>query len=175
VLGGGPITLPFTDVPASNRVLLCDRGSISFRTVEWHERDHIQSIRACAARPDGFHSSPARWISQSNVVAGGRRWVSFGNRPSGGLTIAVANNGGRQSDNGKSDGANLWVASPGSATVSRVRASDGAMLGEWTGAINAIGIVVGEGRVFVAGETDPGSLYENRPDPAAWSSRSPHH
>jgi hypothetical protein len=63
----------------------------------------------------------------------------------------------------KSDGTDVWVASPGDNTVSRVRASDGRLLGTWTGASGASGVLVAMGKVFVAGATDPGSLYEIDP------------
>jgi hypothetical protein len=58
-----------------------------------------------------------------------------------------------------SDGADLWVANGISDTVSRVRASDGKLLETWTGADDAIGVLVALGRVFVTGQTDPGRLY----------------
>ncbi len=54
-----------------------------------------------------------------------------------------------------SDGADVWVANSG-GTVSRVRASDGSVLGTWTGATSASGVLIAMGRVFVTGETGPG-------------------
>lgn len=57
----------------------------------------------------------------------------------------------------KGDGTDIWVT--GLGAVSRVRASDGALLGAWTGAGGASGVLPAMGRVFVAGTTDPGSLY----------------
>jgi DNA-binding beta-propeller fold protein YncE len=58
----------------------------------------------------------------------------------------------------KSDGADVWVAA-GNTTVSRVRASDGRVLGTWTGAFEAVDVLVVMGRVFVTDGTIPGSLY----------------
>lgn len=63
----------------------------------------------------------------------------------------------------KSDGADLWVASPGPATVTRVRASDGKLLDTWTGATGAFGVLVAIGKVFVAGTGSPGHLYSLDP------------
>ena len=60
------------------------------------------------------------WTSGANPVLGG---TPVGTRP-----IGVA-----------SDGADLWVANIDSATVSRVRASDGRLLETWTGAISGPG------------------------------------
>ena len=59
----------------------------------------------------------------------------------------------------KSDGEDLWVANFGSATVSRVHASDGKLLQTWTGASNARAVLVARGRVFVVGRSNPGTIY----------------
>jgi hypothetical protein len=61
-----------------------------------------------------------------------------------------------------SDGADLWVANA-SGTVSRVRASDGKLLETWTGAANAVSVVVAKGLIFVLGEESPGKLYQIDP------------
>jgi hypothetical protein len=58
----------------------------------------------------------------------------------------------------KSDGADIWVANGGDGTVSRVRASDGRLLGTWTGATNARGVVTGVGKVIISGN-NPGTVY----------------
>ena len=63
----------------------------------------------------------------------------------------------------KSDGIDLWAANSGSGTVSRVRASDGRLLETWTGATSALGVLVAMGKVFVAGGTDPGQLFQIDP------------
>jgi S-layer family protein len=60
----------------------------------------------------------------------------------------------------RSDGADLWIAHTfPSHTVTRVRASDGRVLGTWTGATRAVDAVIAMGRVFVAGNTNPGQIY----------------
>lgn len=66
----------------------------------------------------------------------------------------------------ESDGADLWVASFG-GTVTRVHGSDGRALGTWTGADMADGVVVIRGRIFITGETSPGSLYRIDPKQGA--------
>ena len=63
------------------------------------------------------------------------------------------------------DGADVWVPSYGSSSVSRVRASDGRLLESWTGAGQAAGAVLAYGRVFVTGNT-PGGGRLYRIDPA---------
>ncbi|MFY9552527.1 MAG: S-layer homology domain-containing protein [Thermoanaerobaculia bacterium] len=55
------------------------------------------------------------------------------------------------------DGEDIWVGA--ASSVTRVHASDGRVLGTWTGAINSLGIVAAMGRVFIAGQTQGGLLY----------------
>jgi len=64
-----------------------------------------------------------------------------------------------------SDGADVWCANLGDASVSRVRASDGKLLETWTGATGAWGVLSAMGKIFVTGTGSPGKLY--RIDPAA--------
>ena len=66
----------------------------------------------------------------------------------------------------KSDGADLWVAD-GGLTVTRVRASDGKKLGEWTGAGNLTAVLAAMGKVFITSQGEPfGGLYEIDPTQA---------
>jgi hypothetical protein len=60
----------------------------------------------------------------------------------------------------KSDGADIWVALFGTDRVTRIRAGDGSVLGTWSGAINATGVLIARGRIYVTGDTSPsGNLY----------------
>ncbi|HKF42338.1 MAG TPA: hypothetical protein VKG01_04505 [Thermoanaerobaculia bacterium] len=61
----------------------------------------------------------------------------------------------------RSDGEDLWVTS--SEGVSRVHASDGKLLGTWTGAVSARGVLVAMGRIFITADASPGELYEIDP------------
>ena len=58
-----------------------------------------------------------------------------------------------------SDGADIWVTSVGDSSVSRVRASDGKVLGTWTGAPNALAVLVAMGRVFLTRNYPPSSVF----------------
>jgi hypothetical protein len=62
----------------------------------------------------------------------------------------------------KSDGVYVWVANFDSNTVSQVRAIDGALIGTWTGATTASGVVCAMAKVFAVGGT-PGKLYQIDP------------
>lgn len=49
------------------------------------------------------------------------------------------------------DGEDLWVGNNDSATISRVRASDGKLLQTWTDAIDVQGVCVAGGRIYATG------------------------
>jgi len=65
------------------------------------------------------------------------------------------------------DGKDIWTSGHDSARVWRVRASDGRLLENWTGAGNALGIVAAMGRILVAGALTPGRLYRIDPSQPA--------
>jgi hypothetical protein len=60
------------------------------------------------------------------------------------------------------DGLDVWVPDSG-GTVARVRASDGALLGTWSGASGAFSALSAAGKVFVAGLDLPGKLFRIDP------------
>jgi hypothetical protein len=65
------------------------------------------------------------------------------------------------------DGLDLWVSSFSTGTVKRIRASDGQVLGTWTGASSAYAIIAAAGRIFVTAQTSPaGKIYVINPDAA---------
>jgi hypothetical protein len=68
-----------------------------------------------------------------------------------------------------SDGEDVWVSLNSTGEVLRVHASDGALLGTWTGAIGPRGVLVAMGRVFAVGFTNPGRLYVLDPTQAPTS------
>jgi DNA-binding beta-propeller fold protein YncE len=51
----------------------------------------------------------------------------------------------------------IWTSALG--TVFQVQASTGAVVGSWTGATSSEGVLAAAGKVYVAAETSPGSLY----------------
>ena len=66
------------------------------------------------------------------------------------------------------DGLDVWVPALTAGTVARTRASDGTLLGTWTGATSAHAALSAIGKVFVTGYTSPsGSLYRIDPRQAA--------
>jgi hypothetical protein len=157
--GGVAITLPFTDV--AGNLFFCDIAEAFFAeltegtTPTTYSPSHIVPREQMAA-------FVTRTLDQS-LRRGSRRaalkqfWSptstdGFGFTTVGGTPLQVA-----------CDGADLWVTDNTGGTVSRVRASDGELLGTWTGATNAYGVVVATGKVFVTGSTSPGKLYQIDP------------
>jgi hypothetical protein len=88
-----------------------------------------------------------RWLANPNLAALNLVTTQVGDYPTG-----VA-----------SDGADVWVANGVAATnggsVSRVRASDGKLLGTWGGADCPTAVIVALGRVFTVGTCGSGNLY----------------
>lgn len=152
--GGASITLPFTDVPSGN-VFFCSIAEAFFAGL-------TNGTTATTYNPgdpvlrEQMAAFVTRTLDQS-LKRGSRRaaldqfWsanvLTFG--PVVGTSPRLV----------KSDGADLWVANFGDNTVARVRASDGKLLGTWTGATNAYGVLVVGSDIFVTGRTNPGSLY----------------
>jgi hypothetical protein len=61
------------------------------------------------------------------------------------------------------DGEDIWVPNFGGDTVTRVHASDGRVLGTWTGAVKATSTIAAAGFIYVVGESDPAKIYRINP------------
>jgi hypothetical protein len=157
---GGTITLPFTDVPASN-AFFCAIAQAYFSglsngtTATTYSPTNTVTREQMAAFITRTQDSALKRGSSRAVL---NQWWTQDTIPDS-ATIQVGN-GPRLL---QSDGADLWVANLDSATVSRVRGSDGKVLGTWTGAIGAAAVLVARGRIFVLGRTAPGRLYSIDP------------
>jgi hypothetical protein len=158
--GDGTVSLPFTDVPASN-VFFCEiaeayfsgltngTSATTFSPSENVPRDQMAAFVTRTMNLSVTRSSRRAALDQFWTYVQGPTLP----RTTIGTNPALV----------KSDGTDIWVANSGSGTVSRVRASDGVKLGDWTGATNAFGVLVALGKVFITGETNPGTLYEIDP------------
>ncbi len=65
-----------------------------------------------------------------------------------------------------SDGEDVWVSDIFASSVTRVHASDGKILGSWTGANFPSGICVAKGKIFITSASTPGKLYQITPKAA---------
>jgi hypothetical protein len=159
--GGASVTLPFSDVGAS--AFFCQIAETYFSGLTNGSSATTYSPGANVTR-DQMAAFITR--AQDSALRRGSRRAVLDQFSIPQVGAVVATSVGTFPELVKSDGADLWVAnftSFTSGTVSRVRASDGSLLGTWTGADAAFGVLVAMGKVFVTGETDPGSLYEIDP------------
>jgi hypothetical protein len=97
----------------------------------------------------------------SQRAALGQWWTSQAIKPTA-LTAV-----GNQPQAVQADGENLWVANYAGGSVTCVQASDGKVLGTWTGMIAPASLLSANGRIYVVGETSPGKLYAIDPDQPA--------
>jgi hypothetical protein len=153
--GGVTTTLPFTDVGSS--VFFCQIAEAFFSGLTNGTSATTYSPSANVTR-----EQMAAFITRTRDSAlrkGSRRaaleqWVTALTLPMTGRTTT-----GIGPQLVESDGADLWVADLNTDDVKRVRASDGSVLGTWTGATRAFGVLVARGRVYITGDTLPGNLY----------------
>jgi hypothetical protein len=155
---GVSVTLPFMDVAGSG--FFCTIAEAYFSGLT-NGTDATHYSPSANVTRDQMSAFVTRTMDQS-LKRGSQRAALNQN-----WTTQTANNlalttVGSSPQSVQSDGADLWVANVGS-TVSRVRASDGKLLDTWTGANNADGVLVAMGKIFVIGNSDPGTLYRIDP------------
>lgn len=154
--GGASITLPFTDVAAGN-VFFCSIAEAFFSGLSngTSATTYSPSVNVTREQMAAFVS---RTMDQSLKRGSARAALDQYWTPTSldGLGLTTV---GTTPQLIASDGADLWVANNGSGTVSRVRASDGKMLSESSGAASAFGILAAKGAIWVTGQTSPGKLY----------------
>jgi hypothetical protein len=153
--GGGMVTLPFTDVAGNN--FFCQIAEAYFSGLTNGTTQTTYSPTDSVTR-----EQMAAFVTRTQDSAlrrGSRRaaldqWATPKSVPMTGRTTV-----GDSPTQVKSDGIDLWVTDSSSGDVKRVRASDGLVIGTWTGATEAFGVLVARGRVYVTGTTVPGHLY----------------
>jgi len=158
--GGTSLTLPFTDVPSSN-VFFCSIAEAFFSGLANGTTSTTYNPGGTVPR-EQMAAFVSRTMDQSVKRASKRAaldqfWTTQGQNN---LALTVVGSGPVLV---KSDGADLWVANVFDSTVARVRASDGRLLGTWSGASGAIGVLIAMGKVFITGQSVPGALYEIDP------------
>jgi hypothetical protein len=160
--GGAMVTLPFTDV--TGNAFFCQIAEAYFSgltngttATTYSPSDSVprQQMAAfitrtqdSALRRGSRRAALNQWATPTTVPLTGR--TTLENIP----------------QEVKSDGTDLWVAELFTSKVKRVRASDGSIVGTWTGALGAFGVLVARGRVYVAGRSLPGHLYRIDPGQA---------
>jgi hypothetical protein len=155
--GGAMVTLPFTDVPATN-TFFCSIAEAYFSALT-NGTSATTYSPADAVTREQMAAFITRTLDQS-LRRGSRRaalnqfWTTQGADNLGFTGV------GSSANLAKSDGVDIWVANSVDSKVVRVRASDGSLQGMYTGATSAFGVLCAKSRVFVTGATTPGRLYQ---------------
>jgi hypothetical protein len=153
--GGVTITLPFNDVMGNP--FFCQIAAAYFSgltngtTATTYSPGDVVTREQMAAFITRTMDQSLKRGSQRAVA---KKWWTPQDANS--LTLTTA---GDQPQPVEFDGTDVWVANNNSDDVMRINPSDGKVLGTWTGATDAIGIVAAMGRIFVTGNTSPGNLY----------------
>jgi hypothetical protein len=153
--GGVTVTLPFNDVMASP--FFCQIAGAYFSGLTAGTSATTYSPATAVTR-EQMAAFITRTMDQS-LKRGSKRAVTkkwWTPQTTNSLTLT---NVGDNPQLVEFDGTDLWVAHYLSGNVMRIRPSDGKVLDTWTGATGATGIVCAMGRIFVTGQTNPGSLY----------------
>ena len=153
--GGVSITLPFTDVQGNPFFCLIAQAYFSGLTAGTSATTYSPGANVTREQMAAFIT---RTMEQS-LKRGSRRaalnqWWTPQNANS--LTLVAVGNTPALVE---FDGTDLWVANADSGSVTRIRPSDGKLLGTWTGATEAIALVAAMGKIFIVGVTNPGSLF----------------
>jgi hypothetical protein len=153
--GGTTVTLPFTDVQGN--IFFCQIAAAYFSGLTAGTSATTYSPAQNVTR-EQMAAFTTRTLDQS-LKRGSRRAVAkkwWTPQDANSLTLTDV---GDLPNAVEFDGTDLWVANRDSNSVMRIRASDGKVLDTWTGATSAHSIVCAMGRVFITGQTSPGSLY----------------
>jgi DNA-binding beta-propeller fold protein YncE len=153
--GGVTVTLPFTDVMGSG--FFCQIAAAYFSGLTNGTSATTYSPAQNVTR-EQMAAFITRTMDQS-IKRGSRRAVTkkwWTPLDANSLTLTDV---GGQPERVEFDGTDLWVANNSTASVMRIRASDGKLLDTWTGAGQATAIVAAMGRIFVTGATNPGNLF----------------
>jgi hypothetical protein len=154
--GGVTITLPFNDVMASP--FFCQIAAAYFSGLTNGTGDGTTYSPTQTVTREQMAAFISRTMDQSlkrsSERAVAKKWFTPQNANS--LTLIDVSTGPVTVE---FDGTDLWVASDTSATITRVRPGDGKVLGTWTGATNAFGILCAMGKVFITGNGNLGNLY----------------
>lgn len=159
--GAQMITLPFTDLQASN-IFFCSIAEAYFSGLTngtsgttYNPSDpvpreqmaaFITRTQDSALRRGNKRAALQQWWTPTEAAA--LRTVSVSNP----FDLVC-------------DGPDLWVTTfAASGTVKRIRASDGQLLQTWTGANSVLGLIAAAGRIFAVAQTSPGKIYVINPE-----------
>ena len=157
---GQSLTLPFTDVPGSN-IFFCSIAQAFFTGLTAGTSATTYSPGEVVTR-----EQMAAFITrtQDSALKRGSRRAAVGQwfTPQNVGTLNSTPVGDSPRFN-CSDGEDIWVPNLIGESVTRVHASDGRVLGTWTGATDAYNTIAAAGFIYVTGRQNPGKIYRINP------------
>jgi hypothetical protein len=160
---GQSLTLPFTDVPASN-IFFCQIAQAYFTGLTNGTTATTYSPTVTVTR-----EQMAAFITrtQDSALKRGSRRAAAGQwwTPKDGGVLNTTVVGDNPLFN-CFDGEDIWVANFVGDSVTRVHVSDGRVLGTWTGANAAYNTIAAAGYIYVTGRESPGKIYRIDPTQA---------
>jgi hypothetical protein len=161
--GGQSLTLPFTDVPGTN-IFFCSIAQAFFTGLTNGTSPSAYSPGANVTR-DQMAAFITR--TQDSALKRGSRRAAVGEWATPDdvsvLNTTVVGSGPQHSC---FDGEDVWVPNTIDDSVTRVHASDGRVLGTWTGANTATKTISAAGFIYVTGFENPGKIYRIDPSQA---------
>jgi hypothetical protein len=157
---GQSVTLPFTDVPGSN-IFFCSIAQ-AFLTGLTNGTSATTYSPAANVTRDQMAAFITRTQDSalkrgSPRAAAGQWWTP---KDVGFLNTTVVGDNPRFNC---FDGEDIWVPNRTDGSVTRVHASDGRVLGTWTGATEALNTIAAAGFIYVTGFENPGKIYRINP------------
>jgi hypothetical protein len=152
---GTNITVPFTDVAGS--IFFCAIAEAYFSGLTNGTSPTTYSPSAPVSR-DQMAAFITRTLDQSLKRGSRRAALNQWHTPTSNF-LQKRTQVGNQPLFVASDGYDLWVGNISSGTISRVRASDGKLLGTWTGATGVRGICVAGGHIYATSNGLSQDLY----------------
>lgn len=157
---GQSLTLPFTDVPGAN-IFFCSIAQAYFTGLTAGTSATTYSPAANVTR-----EQMAAFITRTQDSAlkrGSRRATAGQWATPQDAGVLKATSVGMNPRYNCFDGEDIWVANFTGNSVTRVDASDGRVLGTWTGATGAHNTIAAAGYIYVTGQANPGSIYRIDP------------
>ncbi len=157
---GVSVTLPFTDVPGGS-LFFCAIGSAFFSGL-------VNGTSATTYNPSGgvTRDQMSAFVvrTQDSAVRRASRRAAAGQwaTPRDMGVLKATTPVGIGAVHACFDGEDVWVAALG-GTLTRVNASDGRVLQQWTGMVSAVSPISAAGFIFVATQSVPGRLYQIDP------------
>jgi hypothetical protein len=164
---GGSVTIPFTDVAGSG--FFCQIAAAYFTGLTSGTSATTFSPGDLVTR-EQMAAFITRTLDQSLERGSRRAALNQFSSPKTGSSldyIQVGSVTNQAPEPGvAADGEDIWVSDIFASTVTRVHASDGKILGTWTGANFPSSICVAKGKVFITSASSPGKLYRIAPNAA---------